>query len=170
MMTPSLAQRQQEVFESNRAAHTKRREIVARTHLHRLTVERNYAAPVSYTNKGVAEVPLHWVAGVYLLCCDDGVYVGQSVNIMGRIFTHNRSGTFDRAFMLAEVPTDDKNQLLIAERRFITAAQKLGLALANTMLDDYRDVYSTTDLAEEISRLRMVLPTITTIKNRAVER
>jgi len=71
---------------------------------------------------------------------------------------------------LAEVPTDDKNQLLIAERRFITAAQKLGLALANTMLDDYRDVYSTTDLAEEISRLRMVLPTITTIKNRAVER
>lgn len=132
----------------------------------------NYQLPVKYTDREPFEVACPQINGVYLLVVDDGYYIGESGDVLGRICSHRAYANFDsdygRAFVLAEIPharlvrsvdsaiRRDKEKRLIAECRFIAAALSLNLPLTNKLCEAQINK-QLSELSHEVSVLKRVL-------------
>jgi hypothetical protein len=127
--------------------------------------------PVLFTEHPVQEMVVANVMGVYILHENGQYYIGESVHVGQRFCNHQyvmneKVGCKmenPRGCVLMELEAgasfqDSKRLRLVAERRFIRAALKIGLRLTNNLSEDRIERLlkeaDELDLFEEFARLR----------------
>lgn len=78
--------------------------------------EKNIPFEIQSIKDKLVYLPCHFISAIYFLCKDNKVvYVGQAVNVAGRVSNHFNSKDFDSVFYIP-IP---KNKLNDIERQFI---------------------------------------------------